>query len=317
MLARCVNTFKQLPTYQKMILAVSGISGSLIARVAYWKLVRYLYNYPPGPIGLPMFGHLLTLHVSNSAAWIKSMARYGSGGGVVMFYLGMTPFVLITDLKVFQDIFSENVHREAKGSMIDFPNPIPQIDDDKLWMHRRRLIHQSFTTLIQSSYIDRIMRKLMDEFMFPALDRKSMTGSPCSLRNDIKWLGFAFLFGVIYGVDAKVPPQNSEEFRRLIYHNDQLFASVVNEILIGGFLGARVGKRLNRLVHHNEMAHMHAKWKREFVTDGLDDSTYFGRMTKNIAEGEITVCQNIVLSTFKSYDSYYDTVYPRRLAFPC
>merc|ERR1712087_487529 len=34
------------------------------------------------------------------------------------------------------------------------------------------------------------------------------------------------------------------------------------------------------------MAHMLAKWNREFAKEGLNENTYFGRMSQNIAEGE-------------------------------
>ena len=52
----CLDWFKDLPTYQKIITSVAVITGTFMTRYIYCKLHRKINNYPPGPIGFPVLG---------------------------------------------------------------------------------------------------------------------------------------------------------------------------------------------------------------------------------------------------------------------
>ena len=68
--------FKQLPTFQKFLTIVTSITGVLFTRYIDCKLHRKFYNYPPGPIGLPVIGYSLSFN-AYSRAFYKKITNYG------------------------------------------------------------------------------------------------------------------------------------------------------------------------------------------------------------------------------------------------
>ena len=88
--------FKQLPTYQKIITCVGALTGSLIARYVYCKVQRKIYNYPPGPIGLPFIGSALGWNPLLNRTWKETFPKYAKPNeGIMMLYFGFTPAVHI------------------------------------------------------------------------------------------------------------------------------------------------------------------------------------------------------------------------------
>lgn len=218
---------------------------------------------------------------------------------MALLYLGMSPFLFINDAKLFNDIFVKSPEiREFRDFCVNLkkhPAMLLSINGD-LWRKRRKLNHSCFTSLIKANYIDKVMQSLMTDFMFPCLDRKaadtdSKTHYFC--HGDLKWFGFAFQFGVFYGVNSDIPGPSDPEFNRFTNLNDLAFDALVkNAILSLGSLGAFLVDKLNIFEPWDEMGVMIRKWHQRYTNKRLEDmeeDTYFYRMTKHIEEGQISV----------------------------
>ena len=118
-----------------------------------------------------------------------------------MFYIFSKPMVILTDNTLFQEIFKSQTYRESEFDFKAHSKPFTALNL-KIWSKRRQLNLLSFTSLINSNYIDKIMNSLLEKSIFTNMDQKCVDlNSYYYCRTDIKWLEFAFLFGVLYGVD--------------------------------------------------------------------------------------------------------------------
>ena len=72
----------------------------------------------------------------------------------------------------------------------------------------------------------------MQNTMFPEMDKQTQLNTHYYCRDDIKWLGFAFLYGVLYGVDGQVPGKDHPGFHRYMDLDTEAFGYVSKQRFI-------------------------------------------------------------------------------------
>ena len=291
--------FNQLPKYKKLITCVAALTGSFASRYIYCKIHRKINNYPPGPLGVPIFG-MATPKLPNllSDYWDNLIKPYQEDNqGIVMFYIFGQPTVLINKMDTFQSIFKKEVYRYPSAKLKTGVRPFAGEDGhDGRWKHGRQLNQLSFTSLIKSSYLDQKFDTIMENEIFPHID-KCCNGDYYYCRSDIKWLGFAFLYGVLYGSELdQIPNRNNAEYLRFMYLDSKKFEG----FFINQFVSKVFPKLDKKLAPNNELTDMVSKWEKETRKYRLKlskNDTYFNSIEEHIENGEVSydqVCTDVM-----------------------
>ncbi len=293
----CFKWFNHLPKYQQIITCVAALTGSLASRHIYCKLHRKWNNYPPGPLGVPIFGFIPTGSGLSPTYLIKEYQE--DNQDIVMYYIFGQPTVLISKMDVFQSTFKKQTYRHQMAPLQNGVRTFAGSNGDR-WKHGRQLNQLSFTSLIKSNYLDSNFQELMQNEIFPELDTSANSEEYYYCRSDIKWLGFAFLFGVLYGAEkSKIPDKDNEEYHRFMHLDSVKFAAFAKSKMIAkipiGFVRSYIQQNADpKMAADNAMTEMISKWEKETKHQRQrlhEDDTYFNRMEQHINNGEITYGQ--------------------------
>ena len=304
-LTSSLTWFKGLPTYRKIIGCVAFATGTLITRLLYCKLYRKFRNHPPGPEGIPFLGCLFSFRPNNATWWLELKRKghnfYHEKDGILMFYILGTPFAMVNDHKLFQQALKSQLYRNAafKSNRKDDPSRVPfsAINGGEPWSKRRQMSQLSMISLINSNYIDTVMKSLITNNIFPEMDEQSGNHSNKQYfcRDHIQWLGFAFLFGVLYGANSNCPLMSDPKYIQFMQADHEGLSGIQKAMacqaipikFIRDYMYFEVVKPHQPLI---EMREMMAEWEienRDIIQK--DKDTYFNRMSEYIDKGEITL----------------------------
>ena len=294
-----LDWFNGLPRYQKIITCVIGATLPVATRAIILKLKAKYYNYPPTFIGLPLIG---------TALWADPQVpkfhgicqQYGGNAGLVMLPAFGNYFVYIYDHELIKKTLKVQLNRTNNfPESIKFPYSFSR-ENGKIWNKRRSFIHECFTSLINSNYIDNIMSVLLNKSLFPILDKAANDQLNNNnlyyyCRDDVKWLGFSFLFGVLYGVEMEVPQKNDKIYLKFIQLNDEIFAALNQNVMVQQipikFIRDLVNKLLDPQKPSDDMSTILLNWykQHEKVNNNSSLPTFFGKMNQHIDDGQITM----------------------------
>eukprot|EP01083_Nonionella_stella_P282130 960165_1 len=282
--------FQARTAYEKVVYLSSAITGSLVLRHLYLRLRRKIYNYPPGPTGLPFIGYVLSHKPQTIQYWSQTIPT----SRVTMFYLFGTPFVVLNSHDCYKQTMNTQTYRQP---LMRFKNPnhVPAFlnMNHNGWKQRRKLNHGCFTTLINSNYIDKSMPQLMHKSLFQTLDNAASLDTPYFCGDDLRWMSFAFLFSVFFGTNIRCPRKDDALYQKFMKLNNLGFSNVKLSVLLTAIpnktLRDYVWSVLDPQKPWGEMIDIMTNWYKQTDYTAQEEQTYFKRMTTHFKNGEISI----------------------------
>ena len=180
--AKVMSTFF-IPKSKKAVFSISLLGIYYLYKIIYNKIKKY----PSSPLGLPLFGNILSL-LNQSKLQTIIAPSYGK---IALFNVVGIPIIFLNNVESIKKVL-------IKKNMVNRPNMGRNQSlvmlNGKRWIERRKFIHDSLFSLTNAGYIDNLFDKMLSDAIIPTLD-------DCS-NNDVMWyprkLLFHLSFNVIY-----------------------------------------------------------------------------------------------------------------------
>ena len=141
-----------------------AIGGGLLVRKLLDKLIRKYYNYPPGTNGYPLIGSLFKLSDPIFHDYLRN-----SFGVVSMINIGFNKCIIINDLKLTKKLFNDDAFTNHNMHLFDKPT-FMEINGEMM-LFRRKLIQNTFLSLINSNYLNTIGLNLIQNNLIPQIEK--------------------------------------------------------------------------------------------------------------------------------------------------
>ena len=236
----------RLPWDTKLFRVALGIVGVLTARKVLDYVRRKWYHYPPGPVGLPFLGTILSFDDVD-----YQMACHKKYGPISMTHFGLSNVVFINDYKLLQKYFKKAQFWDREplvdSSVTDYEPDFASIRMTPEWQARRKLLQTNVISKLSSSFLTTILAKVMKENIFPIIegkdsDSKSNNNNNSNnsnngehiwyIRKECNYISFATIYVSTFGDPC--PGINDKSFIEYKNRNNEHFASL--SMAIGGRL---------------------------------------------------------------------------------
>eukprot|EP01084_Bolivina_argentea_P024360 45402_1 len=217
----------------------------LLIRYIYCKLIRYMYQLPPGPIGFPIFGVLLSIKPPfiRIPDFAKIAEKYGP---VTMFSLGPLSEVLISDSKIAKQVIRQRCALNRWDMIFENYGPaqtgilsILDADDYKTqalimisnqdWMRRRKLITTTIVRHLTNKVLNEIMNNSFENTLVKYLDNIVNKNELWSPKEVLEYITFNTIFVSSFG-DQNVK-MNDELYKKVSGFVDTSVSLAANGIL--------------------------------------------------------------------------------------
>eukprot|EP01084_Bolivina_argentea_P220110 373088_1 len=207
----------------KKIKALFGLVLLLFARYASLKIHRKMCRLCPGPIGIPILGSLFSLAKDAISFYNSCVSQYGP---LCMYYMGMTPIILISDPLILKELY-KNKHTLARKKIaenkytndpkgIKWSNNVVLMHDVNRWKKLRKLHYTTIITLLNSKLIENITLKHMNKYIFTSINQ--------TIDNNNLWYPhkhtFHSTFNVFFGAS----------FGELLHSDDKNMLSYIDNV---------------------------------------------------------------------------------------
>ena len=142
------------PKYLKYIMIAFAGTGFIIIRKIFWTLFNKLRSYPPGPIGLPIFGCLFQFGSNPRKFLVNITNQYGPIAYVPLLFSNNA---FISDVKILRQVFqkpefgqSPNINRPPIAVR---PTPMLADINGKSWENRRKYALTTVINLTKTSFV--------------------------------------------------------------------------------------------------------------------------------------------------------------------
>eukprot|EP01084_Bolivina_argentea_P151054 263707_1 len=210
-LSKASTTVHNIWKYQWNWYKIAGVIASLGAALTMRKVLdvvwRKWHNYPPGPVGLPLFGSYLW---SRNYYYVTSlMNTYGS---VTMINYGVKRLIFIDDMKMTKTFFNMKEGAKRGHQLQTTHKSISEADGKKL-VFRRQMMHQSFVTVLDSNYLNQVGIKILQKNLFKSLDEAVEKNKSIHMFVHVKYAVFSLLFATIFGDFLEIPAKDSKDYK--------------------------------------------------------------------------------------------------------
>ena len=201
-----------------------------------WKIMdiiyRKWYNYPPGPVGLPIFGTYFW------CSKYKYMARLSNQcGPILMTYVGVRKLLLINDLRLCQKLFFSNQGSKRGNDYCVMGEPKRSLTEShgQNFILRRKLLHQSFVTIMDSNYLNNVGINILHKNLFNVFDEAMENKQSIQLRFHVKYAVFSLIFTTIFGEYIDLPQKYSYIYEKFYFGMEKSlnkFGDYQNEMMM-------------------------------------------------------------------------------------
>ena len=186
------------------ILSLVGVSCYFAGHYVIKKIYRKIKKYPPGPIGLPILGSMISFG-NDVDKFMEYQTYYGE---ISFFTLGIHNACSLNSSKVSTQVLKNDncVDRIPIGFFSKAPIT-GIIPGDNNWAMRRRVLMKSFIAVLNSKYVSASVDYSFKNIIFSKIDKIIQNGGVYYPRDDQLFLAFRTIFKALTGDDAEKYPE--------------------------------------------------------------------------------------------------------------
>ena len=219
-IAKLKGWWSSCSTASKLASSVASIGAfAYLLRVIRLVYRRRVCKMPPGPIGLPIFGSVLTVFAGRNYLY-ETAPSFGP-----IFYCewGALPIYTINDHKLIHAIFGNKLSQNRPSFFCDnykdsgnykrIEASFADVNNDNLWHLRRKYMLKSIIAIANREFVRKQINTLLTSFMYDTLDKLAIDGSKWHPKEDLRHASFNIVFGAIFGENAQL--EKNEEFYKI------------------------------------------------------------------------------------------------------
>eukprot|EP01084_Bolivina_argentea_P263693 446405_1 len=175
---------------QRVLTITTGLAVGLITiNYLFKRIYRKIKNYPPGPIGLPIFGCAVPFAI-NRDQFLKSLPTYGE---LTFLNVGAQNICVINSSRLFKQIMSSKytLDRPPVPKWIKLPH-FGTVNER--WKKRRQLAMKSLINEINSGWMDNAIPHILINFTFEDVEACINENKLFYPRENMTLLAFSSLY---------------------------------------------------------------------------------------------------------------------------
>jgi len=246
--------FDGLASYQKIIALLSVF---VCGRYVTLKLHRKIYNYPPGPIGLPFVGCLVSFGLWPRRFLYNLERHYG---GIACVPLGVYDNIFLSRTDAIEFLMKKTNFND-RPLLYNSPRPQGQNDvvfiNGQEWSRRRRYASKSLIRLADSSFIARHVNNAVKKDVCPAIEAAQIEqGKLWFPRTHTSFFAMNIVFSAIFGVELRM---NDAFIQRYIAQTAVFLDSLTFVLHMSMLINFKLPDKLmwGVLSNHRKNAHEH------------------------------------------------------------
>ena len=194
--------------------------------IVFRKIKDVIYrkrnNLPPGPVGLPLLGSLLSFAKNSRSFAYNLREKYGL---ISMIYFGLNRVILISDYKLLNQYFSDKlyINRRSIDSKADKYNNASSFasNSGEKWKHRRQILNSSLMLQLNSKTLDLKIKNYLINIIFPIIDEYARNKKEWKISHECNFVTFATIYSSVF--NGQVPSPMDKLFLQFLKTNDQVF----------------------------------------------------------------------------------------------
>ena len=167
--------------------SILSIIGWIISRKYVDTLYRKIRNYPPGPIGVPIFG---CLFYKIDTEFLKRLSN--DYGAVATVQMGFRYVTYINDCDLTLKLFKKMEFSGREPTWIKI-KAFPLLNGEA-FIERRKLFMKTFVSMINSNYINTFGDDILQSYLFKQFDQYANTKQPLLVVSHIQYIGMDSIY---------------------------------------------------------------------------------------------------------------------------
>jgi len=191
--------------------AVALITGLQQIRM---RLYRKRHSLANGPIGFPVLGCAIE-YLADLKPFMVKLSTYGPCSHFIV--LGQD-VVFINDYKLAKAIYGDDRLLTRQNVTEKFPRLLEMtaVSNGKEWSEGRKLSFSTMAKLLNKAYIEKLMKKVLEEHTFVAIDKTADNGELWFPAVCCRHVAFSTVYGTITGQSISIDNELFEKLNGLV-----------------------------------------------------------------------------------------------------